>query len=97
MNRLKTTPNICAVTEMPSRGEFCPGLLGLAVGLAMLALSSSFSRAASGMEVLTASSRDTDSITIVAPRSAAAIVVASNDFPVVQLTADLFRDDVQRV
>ncbi len=42
-------------------------------------------------------SKDADCVTLVGPKSRAAIVIDPFDYPVVQLAANLFADDVQRV
>src|SRR4051812_2557103 len=55
--------------------------------------------AAASLEILTTPSSTPSCVTIVGPGAAGgcAIVVAANDYDVVQLTGDFFADDVQRV
>jgi hypothetical protein len=65
-------------------------------GLLLLA-SLRFVSAVSNLEILTAPSHDADCVTITDEKISASIVVDSNDFPVVQLAANFFADDVQRV
>lgn len=53
--------------------------------------------AASDWQILTAPSDETGCVTIVGGKNDAVIVVDAKDYPVVQLAANLFADDVQRV
>jgi Glycosyl hydrolase family 115/Gylcosyl hydrolase family 115 C-terminal domain len=53
--------------------------------------------AVSGLKVLNTPSDALDCVTIVGNQSDAVIIVDSGDYPVVQLAANLFADDVQRV
>jgi hypothetical protein len=56
-----------------------------------------FAGAASSVEVLTKPSNDANCVTIAGDKHDAILVVDSQDHPVVQLAANLFADDVQRV
>lgn len=53
--------------------------------------------AATDWEVLTSTVNDPDCVTIVGDKKPAVIVVDAKDYPVVQLAANFFADDVQRV
>ena len=69
----------------------------LIAGIALLMSRSPFAAAASDGQILTAPSHETDCVTIADGKSAAMIVVDANDYPVVQLAANFFADDIQRV
>src|SRR5580700_744180 len=74
-------------------------ILVLATGW-FLTCSSSASAAADDWEVLTTPSADPDAVTITiaaAKTTAIKLVVDTNDFPVVNLAANFFADDVRRV
>lgn len=53
--------------------------------------------AANSIEILNTPANAADSIVLVGDKTAATIVVDTNDYPVVQLAANFFADDLQRV
>ncbi len=57
----------------------------------------SLSFKASALEIVSSSAAGANDLTLVQGKIAAAVVVDSNDYPVVKLAAGLFADDVQRV
>src|ERR1041385_8429741 len=69
----------------------------LILGVALFFSSPCLAAAISNLEILPVPSKDADCVTIVGSKSVAAIVVDTNDFSVVQLAANFFADDVQRV
>jgi hypothetical protein len=83
---------------MPKGSLSSSGFSSLTVAILLLiSLFSLPALAASSLEIQTKPSNDTDSISIATGKSDAAVVVDSSDYPVVQLAANLFADDVQRV
>jgi hypothetical protein len=68
-----------------------------AFGADLISLPPLAASAAGNLEVLTKPSNNADCITMVGGKGDAILVVDPQDYPVVQLAANLFADDVQRV
>ena len=77
------------MTTPKTLSAFCAALVFLAT--------TAHAQSTPGIAVLTKRSKDAASITIVGDQSEAKVVVDPQDYPVVQLAANLFADDVQRV
>jgi len=82
------------VTHLPSRRQW---IVRLILGIALLNSGSPLAKAAASDWQILATSDDEDCVTIVRGNNTAMIVIDEKDYPVVQLAANFFADDVQRV
>lgn len=75
----------------------CAALVFLAAAALQLAGLDRAGAATSGIAILTEPSAEADGVTMVGGKGDAVVVADAQDYPVVQLAANLFADDVQRV